>query len=76
MLNEASLEIKKREQLVFINFFCFEALNSPQVFILVEDFYKEHNLGVSNAPSYLAGYVPSPLLMTVCGGLKLYFVLK
>ena len=50
MLNGASLEIKKRDQLAFINFFCFEAMNSPEVFILVEDFYKKYNLGVPKPP--------------------------
>lgn len=50
MLDGSSVEIKKREQLVYVNFFCFDVQHFDHVFILVEDFYRRYNLGVPKRP--------------------------
>jgi hypothetical protein len=50
MQDGASLEIKKRGQLVYINFFCFETQYFAAVFALVEDFYRKYDLGVPKHP--------------------------
>src|SRR5882757_6378164 len=40
MLNGANLEIKKREQPVYINLFCFETLHFQSVFTIVKGYYQ------------------------------------
>jgi len=50
MQDGASLEIKKRGQLVYINFFCFETQYFATVFTLVENYYKKYDLGTPKHP--------------------------
>jgi len=50
MLNVASVEIKKRGQMVYINLFCFEPNHFQKVFLLVEDLYRAYNLGLPLRP--------------------------
>jgi len=50
MENGTSIEIKKRDRLVYINFCCFEALHFQSVFTLIEDFYTRYNLGIPKRP--------------------------
>jgi hypothetical protein len=50
MEDGASFEIKKRGQLVYINFFCFETRHFQNVFTIVEDFHRKYDLGVPKRP--------------------------
>ena len=51
MLDGASFEIKKRKELVYINFFCFEADKIDSVFSTVQFFYEKYKLGTPKRPS-------------------------
>jgi hypothetical protein len=46
LIDGASLEIKKRDKLIYINLFCFEKQYFPGVFAQVEEFYRLYKLGV------------------------------
>ena len=61
----ASLEIKKRGQLVYINFFCFETQHFQSVFIIVERFYNKYNLGVPKQPKIPTWIHSIPILPAV-----------
>lgn len=50
MEDGASFEIKKRGQLVYINFYCFDTQHFQSVFSMVEDFYYKYTLGVPKRP--------------------------
>jgi len=50
MQDGASLEIKKRGQLVYVNFFCFETQYFASVFAMVENFYHKYDLGAPKHP--------------------------
>ena len=51
LLDGTSLEIKKREQLVYINLFCLDIQQSPGVLSVVRTFYDQYNLGIPVQPS-------------------------
>jgi hypothetical protein len=46
----ASLDIKKGDELVFVNVFCVEGENAPRLFNVVQGLYKEYNLGFAQLP--------------------------
>ena len=50
VLNGATLEVRKRGQLVYVNFFCFEPEYLDGMFVLVEAIYRERNLGTPKHP--------------------------
>jgi len=51
MLDGASVEIRKRDKMAFINMLCFEAGNFSRVFSTVEDLYRNFNLGQPKRPA-------------------------
>ncbi|HWK03782.1 MAG TPA: hypothetical protein VNS58_09125 [Puia sp.] len=65
MLDGASVEIKKRGQLVYINLFCFEALHFQTVFVQVEDFYRQYNLGIPKRPKLPTWIHSIPIANTI-----------
>jgi len=50
MDNGSSVEIKKREQMVYTNLFCFDARHFVNIFSVVENFYRVYNLGTPKHP--------------------------
>jgi hypothetical protein len=50
MLDGSSLEIKKRDQLVYINLFNFEARTASSVLLVVHGLYEKYNLGIPPQP--------------------------
>ena len=51
LLDGASLEIKKREQLVYINLFCLATDQVPGVLGTVQGLYDRYHLGVAKRPT-------------------------
>jgi hypothetical protein len=51
MLDGASVEIRKRDKMAFINILCFEAGNLNQVFATVEKLYLNYKLGQPKRPT-------------------------
>lgn len=51
LLDGASLEIKKREQLVYINLFCLATDQIPSVLTTVDGLYDQYRLGVAKRPT-------------------------
>ena len=47
----ASLEIKKRDQLVYINLFCLDAGHAPRLLGIVQGLYTQYQLGTAKKPS-------------------------
>ena len=50
MENGSSVEIKKREQMVYTNLFCIDASHFLDIFAVVEGFYRQYNLGTPKQP--------------------------
>ncbi len=46
----ASLEIRKREELVYLNFFCFATGSFEELLLVVGGGYQEYNLGAPERP--------------------------
>jgi len=65
-LDGASVEIRKRDQLAFINVLCFKDVDASQVYSLVEDLYRHYDLGQPKRPGMEAWIhsipVPGPSL--------------
>jgi hypothetical protein len=51
MKDGSSIEIKKRGQMAFKNFLCFETVHLDQVFFLVNDHYRKFKLGLPPDPA-------------------------
>ncbi len=51
MLDGTSLEIKKRDTLVYINLFCVDGGKADQVMTTVHGLYKRYDLGTATRPS-------------------------
>jgi hypothetical protein len=51
LLDGASLEIKKREQLVYINLFCLATDQVPGVLSAVQGLYDQYRLGGAKRPT-------------------------
>ena len=49
--NGSSVEIKKRDQMVYTNLFCFDASHFLEIFDVVQGFYQQFNLGIPRHPS-------------------------
>jgi hypothetical protein len=49
-LNGTILDIKKRGQPVYLNFFCFEETYTDSVLVLVEEMYRRLGLGTAKRP--------------------------
>ena|ERR1700754_1539093 len=50
MQNGSSVEIKKREQMVYANLFCLDSCSFLDIFSVVEGFYRQYNLGTPKHP--------------------------
>ena len=50
-LDGASLEIKKRDQLVYINIFCIDGHRASEFLAVVQELYNKHNLGTIKLPA-------------------------
>jgi hypothetical protein len=67
MEDGTSIEIKKRGQLAFINFLCFEPVHLNKVFFIVNEHYKKFGLGTPTRPTMATWIhsipIPGPQLM-------------
>ena len=50
MENGSSVEIKKKEQMVYTNLFCFDSRHFMDIFSVVQGFYQQFNLGRPKHP--------------------------